>query len=599
MNRDHFRILLVDLETGQGGIEIIPGREAVVGGSGLAALLFSKYGRIDQPWDHPQQPLIFAIGPLTGYFPLMSKTVCAFRSPCHNQYTESHAGGRSALALRFSDADALVITGQAAAPCFLDVSPQQLTVNDADFIWGLDVQESGRLLRRLVAGSGHRSILRIGRAGERLCSMANINADTYRHFGRMGGGAVMGAKRLKAIVIRGNGSFSLPRGREYSRLFKEVYRQVTADGKMKKYHDLGTTVNLEALNTLQSLPWRNLQTTADPAAKKISGQRFADKTLLRNSACAGCPVGCIHVGHIRERFMNDHRFLYRQVAYDYEAIFSLGTMLGITEPTEVLTLLDAIEQEGLDVLSAGVALAWATEANDRGLISETETRERLHFGNTEGFCRATVHLSRADNHFYALLGKGTLRAAEEFGGTEFACVLGQEMAGYATGETFFASQSLSFRHSHLDTGAYRYDQSHDQQDVDGVVNFLLKDEADRALLNSMVGCLFARNIYTREMLGACLNVLGFTGIAAKLDTMGEALQRLRWQTRLATGYAPHSIVLPKRFYKVTTWKGPIDAAYLDALRLAYGQAIMALATATQPEESRHLSRPAASNGEDP
>ena len=72
-------------------------------------MLFGKYGHAEKPWDDPDQPLILAIGPLTGYFPLMSKTVCAFKSPYHDQYAESHGGGRSALSLRFADLDALVI----------------------------------------------------------------------------------------------------------------------------------------------------------------------------------------------------------------------------------------------------------------------------------------------------------------------------------------------------------------------------------------------------------------------------------------------------------------------------------------------------------
>jgi aldehyde:ferredoxin oxidoreductase len=104
----------------------IDGRNTVAGGSGLAALLFEKYALLDKPWDEPGQPLIFTIGPLTGYFPLMSKTVCAFKSPYHDQFAESHGGGRSALSLRFADYDALVITGRAKTPSALIVGSRQI-----------------------------------------------------------------------------------------------------------------------------------------------------------------------------------------------------------------------------------------------------------------------------------------------------------------------------------------------------------------------------------------------------------------------------------------------------------------------------------------
>ena len=111
-----FRILEVNLSTGRSTIKTTPGVDDVLGGSGLAARLHLDYAKPGLDWDDPFQPLIFAIGPLTGYFPLMSKTVCAFTSPLHGQYAESHAGGRSALALRFAGIDALVVTGRAERP---------------------------------------------------------------------------------------------------------------------------------------------------------------------------------------------------------------------------------------------------------------------------------------------------------------------------------------------------------------------------------------------------------------------------------------------------------------------------------------------------
>jgi aldehyde:ferredoxin oxidoreductase len=210
MIRDHFRVLKVDLSTGRGKIEEIDGRNACAGGSGLATLLFSRMGFPDRSWDDPEQPLIFAIGPLTGYFPLMSKVVCAFKSPYHDQFAESHGGGRSALSMRFADLDALVITGKAKRPSCLIVGSRKLEVKDVHYLWGKSVQRTGQMLRGMAGGSGHRSILRIGPAGENRSAMACINVDTYRHFGRLGGGGVMGAKNLKAIVIVGDDFFDLP-----------------------------------------------------------------------------------------------------------------------------------------------------------------------------------------------------------------------------------------------------------------------------------------------------------------------------------------------------------------------------------------------------
>ncbi len=384
MISDTFRVLVYDLSAETGTIVTIEGRSLLAGGSGLAALLFQQYGDPGKNWDDESQPLIFAIGPLTGYFPLMSKTVCSFKSSYHNEYTESHGGGRMALAMKFCNLDGLVITGRAERLSCLAIGSGYFRLHDSTFMKGMNTDSAGKVMRRIFTnGSGHRSILRIGPAGEIGSSMACINVDTYRHFGRLGGGATMGVKNLKGIIICGEDYLPLPSGemgKAYKTAYKQVFDKVTGTDMMRKYHNLGTAVNLKGLNDIASLPWNNLQQTADPRIETITGTSFADETLLRNGACGGCPVGCIHIGFIREKMTEDNRYHFHQVAYDYEPIFAAGTMLGIINTFGVLRVLDEIEKVGLDAMSGGVALAWATEALQRGIITEEETLVPLQFG---------------------------------------------------------------------------------------------------------------------------------------------------------------------------------------------------------------------------
>ena len=582
---DSFNVLIVDLETGKSQIQLIDERARVAGGSGLAALLYSRYGHVDLAWDHPSQPFILAIGPLTGYFPLMSKTVCAFRSPYHDQYTESHGGGRSALSLFFTGYDALVVIGRARTLSCLSIGSRHLAIEDVSFMKGYGVAMTGKLIRRMFPrSSGHRSILRIGPAGEIGSAMACVNIDSYRHFGRLGGGAAMGVKNLKGIVINGDSSRPLPAGREYRKVYEKVYQRVTSTDMMRKYYHLGTAVNLQGLNDIAALPWRNLQATSDPAVSKINGDVFADQTLLRNTACSGCPVGCIHLGFFRDKFKEDARYLYHQVPYDYEPIFAAGTMLGVTNCFDVLRILEDFERVGLDAMSAGVALAWATEAAEQGFLTEKETIVALKFGDASAYQTAAGYLGTGCNEFYRLLAGGTLKAAAVYGGEEFGCVLGQEMAGYATGPLYFAAQSLGFRHSHLDTGAYSYEQKHHGLEVEKAVDFLIDDEPGRVFLTSMVACLFARSVYDSETLAQCLSATGFGALAGSLEETGERIRRLRWQVRIATGFRPEDIAIPKRFYSVATIRGPVDGAYLDRLKSEYGRRIMALGRADTAAE---------------
>ncbi|MCK4305379.1 MAG: aldehyde ferredoxin oxidoreductase [Candidatus Eisenbacteria sp.] len=577
-NERTFRILIIHLNEGRGEVVSFGECDRMGGGSGLAAALYDAYGLHHEKAHHPDQPLIFAIGPLTGYFPLMSKVVCGFKSPYHDQYAESHAGGRMALALRFAGFDAIVIRGRAAAPSCIVVGSHRLQVDDVHHLWGVNVFTTGKLLRKMYSGhSGHRSILRIGPAGENGIAFGSINVDTCRHFGRLGAGSVMGGKNLKAIVLQGDETIALPEGKTYAKLFRAIYEDVTSTPQMRKYHDLGTPENLLPLNERKSLPWRNLQQTSDPGIEGISGERFAEELLLRQTACAGCPVGCIHMGMLRERFGDEHEYQYRQVSYDYEPIFAMGSMLGVTRAGEVLALLDEVERVGMDVMSTGVSLAWATEALEKGIIGPDETLASLAFGKTAAYIEAIHHLGGACNDFYRLLGQGTLVAAKHYGGEDYACVLGQEMAGYATGEVFFVAQSLGFRHSHLDTGGYSYDLKHDDKDLEKAVRFLIEDERDRCLLNSMVSCLFARGVYKTELLAEALASIGYKKLAGDLEGLAARVQEARWQQRLKTGFDPSAIKIPKRFKEVVTSKGSIDAAYLNALREAYAKEIVALA----------------------
>ena len=252
----------------------------------------------------------------------------------------------------------------------------------------------------------------------------------------------MGGKNLKAMIVLGDGHVNLPEGREYSDLYKDIYKEVTESEVMRKYHDLGTPVNVLVLNAIQSLPWRNLQATQSEHAESISGERFAEQLLLRQTACSGCPVGCIHVGLLREMFAREHEFIYRQVSYDHEPIFAMGTMLGMTRPSDVLTLIEEADRQGLDVMSTGVALAWATEALEKGVISESETLVPLSFDDVHEYRRAIEHVAVGTNDFYRLLAQGTEKAAAAYGGRDFACVLGQENGRLRHGRGLFRVPGL-------------------------------------------------------------------------------------------------------------------------------------------------------------
>ncbi|MEW5921446.1 MAG: aldehyde ferredoxin oxidoreductase N-terminal domain-containing protein [Bacillota bacterium] len=564
----------VDLERGACRLHRREDLREKVGGSSLAAALYREYGLPGEDAFAPGQPLIFAIGPLTGYYPLMSKVVLGFKSPYSGDYVETHAGGRLALALRFSGLDALVIRGKSPRPVYLVLGDRHFACKDAGHLWGMDAVTTARTIRGSEPrGRGQRSILRIGPAGENLVKYACINVDTFRHFGRLGAGAVMGSKKLKAVMVSGDRSFSLPyQGTSYHKVYRQIYQRITGSGVMAKYHDLGTPVNVLVLNGLHSLPTRNLSATTFEGAAQISGEYFADKLLLRQIACSGCPVGCIHIGLLREKFSPEHEYYYKQVSYDHEPIFAMGSMLGIAPGEAVMLLLDEAEKWGLDVISCGVALAWATEARAAGLIGDEQTLVPLAFGKLEPYRQAIAAIATRANEFYRLLGEGTAVAAARYGGAEFACVLGQEMAGYATGPVYFVSQALGFRYSHLDSAGYQLDQQKTSM-LEEALNYLEREERQRLMLTCLVACLFARNIYDQETIAAALAAAGFSELAQNLEERFTSLQRERWRVKKESGYDPHRVAIPRRFHEVKTLQGKLDAAFMETLRRAYAARI--------------------------
>jgi len=138
------------------------------------------------------------------------------------------------------------------------------------------------------------------------------------------------------------------------------------------------------------------------------------------------------------------------------------------------------------------------------------------------------------------------------------------------------SETLSFRHSHLDSSAYSADQKKQDQDAGKIVAGFVKDEASRCILTSAVGCLFGRGVYTEERLKDALTSLGLQKVADNLASAGEAIQKLRWRLRMRTGCDPMAARIPKRYTEVVTWKGPIDTAYMEELRQAYATRLLEL-----------------------
>jgi len=527
--------------------------EKYLGGAGVAIQLLKEECPAGSDPLGPENPIIFAVGPLTGLFPLASKTVAMFKSPHTGNLGESHCGGRSAVALRLAGYGAMVIKGASSTPLYLAIHGDRIYFKDASALWGMTNSFTvGRIIRQNEPAGGLRTIMRIGGAGEKLIPYACVTTETYRHFGRLGLGAVFGSKKLKAVVISGKHSLPTRDKNQYRKIYDHIYKAAISSPVMKKYHDLGTAENILPLNELGGLPTRNLKEAKFEGASNISGEKLAEGYLGRRLACSHCPVGCIHIAALREPY-EDELFFYKtsMISYDYEPIYALGSMLGISDTEGLLKLIDQIERIGLDSMSTGVILAWATEAQERGIISEKEINSlKFSWGDYCSYIKAVQFIFKQPNQFYKDLARGVEYAAQQYGGEDFALSFGgNEMAGYHTGPA-----------------AYSIDQkilSKEKISPEKLAQELLTEERWRQILSSLVVCFFARGLYTPEICSEALYSAGYDVAKEGLLNIGKEIHREKYRFKMQEGFSLDNYRLPKRIFETPSLVGKIDKTFVD------------------------------------
>ena len=543
--------------------------EKYLGGTGVAVKLLEEEVSSKTDPLGPDNTIIFAVGPFTAMYPMASKTVALFKSPLTGNFGESHAGGRTAIAIRMAGYGAIVIKGTSETPVYLAIHGDKVYFRDASALWGVrSTYTIGRVLREREPGSGLRTIIRIGRAGEKLVRYACAIAESYRHFGRLGLGAVMGSKKLKAIVISGRRRINVKDPHKYRQIYNEIFDKAVKSPAMRKYHDIGTPVNIRALNKIGALPTRNLKSTRFEYADDISGERIAELRLARRTACSHCPVACIHIAVIREQYPHEPYFYTtRYVSYDYEPIYALGSMLGIHDIDGLLRLLEAVEVQGLDAMSTGVILAWATEALEKRIISVNDTLVELKWGDWQNYIKAVKYIVEQPNEFYKTLALGVEEASKKYGGSEFALAFGgNEMPGYHAGIATHIGYLIGARHSHLDNAGYSYDQKligKEYPTPEKVVDDLVNEESWRQILSSLVVCFFARGIYKPELVAKALEPLGYSYAVEEIIDLGKKIYAEKYKLKIELGFDITKARIPERILKTPTPHGRISREFIE------------------------------------
>jgi aldehyde:ferredoxin oxidoreductase len=449
------KLLRVDLGTRQTRVEEIP--ESVMrkylGGGALAARILLREMPAGVDPLGPDNVLILMTSVINGLSLSGSNRYTAVaKSPLTGGYGESEAGGWWGPELRAAGWDGVVIRGQAEAPVYLWIKDGTVEIRDARPYWG---QLSGEVQDGLEQELGDKRIrvLQTGIAGERGVRFAAI-VNQLKHFhGRGGLGAVMGAKRLKAVVVRGSKP-PVPASKEGAKAgltwFREHY-----DRSKDRFHKLGSASGLLALEASGILPTRNFRDGSFEHAREISGQKMAETILVNRGTCYACAVACKREVEIKEEGVTP-----RYGGPEYETLAASGSLCGVGDLHALARVNQLYAQYVLDSISTGAVIAFAMECFEHGIITPRDTGGiDLTWGNAEAL-EQIVHLIGRREGIGELLGEGVKRAAAQLGrGAErFALhVKGQELPMHDPR----GKKGLSLAYAISPTGADHMEAPHD------------------------------------------------------------------------------------------------------------------------------------------
>ncbi len=538
------KILHVDLSKGESSVEEVDEAycRKYIGGNGLGTRLLYDYAPAGVDPLSPENPLIFAVGPLAGTTaPTSGKYIVHTKSPLTGFLGEAVSSGYWGQALKQAGYDAIVIKGRSEKPVYLFIDDRKIQIRDAKHLWGTDALQVLDLIKEEI-GDDNVSSASIGPAGENLVRYANITNDRHRQAGRTGVGCVMGSKNLKAVAVRGTGSVKVADMEGTLEHCKELY-DLCQGPLTGAYRSLGTQVSVMIHQNQAALPTRNWQESVFEFAEKIGGEYIHPRWVVKTIACAGCPIGCDHVSLVQE---DPEGSVLASV--EFESIYALGSNCGIDHFPDINKAVDLCDRLGIDTISAGVTIGWAMESYEKGLLTKEDTDGlELTFGNSEAQHEAIEMIAYQRGKLGKLLAMGTKAAAEQLGGDSWKWAMhnkGLEYPGYDL--RGLKMSCLGFNTSnrggcHLRNSAYDWD-------LKGKVDRFTASEEYGALVmarddqysitDSLILCKFSRGVLdTYEKFAKIYNLItGFDVTAEELRQAGERIWNLEKAFNVREGW---------------------------------------------------------------
>jgi aldehyde:ferredoxin oxidoreductase len=552
-----------------------------VGGRGIAArILLEELSGQENPLSE-DNILIFGTGPFQGTGILgAGRHIVMSLSPKTGSVAGSYAGGYLGHELGRSGYDGIIIRGAATEPVYLSLIDGKAQLNPCRDLWGQGVLHTTDFL---IDKHPRSRVAAIGIAGENLVQMASIMHDVSRSAGRPGLGAVMGSKKLKAIVVRGNQDKPIYDKSRFLRQRSEHTRYTYDDG-MRSLGKYGTVGGLTRLSQQGILPTKNFLEGVFEEAESISGQRIHNTILINREGCTGCPIRCKRV--VRTSY-NGQQVNPRFGGPEYETTAAFGSLC-LNDDINVIALANQLCNDyGLDTISTGVAVAFMMEASEKGL-----TKERIGWGDGQAIIRLINQIAHRDS-----VGDDIADGLEKYAarlGADFAMTIkGVEVPMHEPR----GKQGLGISYATSPRGATHMEGTHDTLFTEEIITpelgingpydrFTLADKAVmaktyediRSFVNSLILCAFTvRETGTKCNLSSTRKLLeAETGLDVSSQEMLLIGQRNYALLRIhaaRAGYTLKDDCLPTRFSKSlprgASANHPIDAQVLESTIASY------------------------------
>lgn len=427
------RILEVNLSTER--VQIRSFNEEIlrefIGGRGLATKIL--WDRLGEKWEtvNPigeENLLLFLAGPLTGFFP--GGRICiSGKSPQSNGVIGSTVAGEFPIELRCAGYDGIIVSGKAEKPVYLFIVDSETRILDAHHVWGKDgkqtvrilTREGRKLLKQTFPWRGEPkepAMLYIGPAGENLVRTAAVMGKWTHAAGYGGYGAVMGAKNLKAILVKGSNPLPEVYDMEkVNRLIEAVCKKCYEATDFRRWGTSSAGYNVGAKRSAE--PVKNWQEEWHDE-KSFKVEEFERRLWIKKAwGDFGCPTTCLKVAMVKTgRFkwaLGDNP--------DYELQAYVGTNLGVFTPEGNVYLASLVDDLGLCGIQTGNVLGFAGELYQRGILTSEDLEGlELEWGNIEAFAELAKKIAYRQG-IGDILAEGTFRAAEKIAGLKGKNVL--------------------------------------------------------------------------------------------------------------------------------------------------------------------------------